>query len=103
MRSEASAFNPAGMPNITPGFAAFAAAFALLSAALNSVPASTHERPVVLELFTSQGCSSCPPAEALLGKYARRAGVLPLGFHVTDWADLAGRTPFRSRSLTGGV
>jgi hypothetical protein len=42
-------------------------------------------RPVVVELFTSQGCSSCPPADALLGELAQRAGVLALGFHVTYW------------------
>jgi hypothetical protein len=41
--------------------------------------------PVVVELFTSQGCSSCPPADALLGELAARADVLPLGFHVTYW------------------
>jgi hypothetical protein len=71
------------MSNMTPRFAAFAVTVALLSPAPNSVLASTRERPVVVEFFTSQGCSSCPPADALLGEYGRRAGVLPLGFHVT--------------------
>jgi hypothetical protein len=45
-------------------------------------------RPVVVELFTSQGCSSCPPAEVLLGELAGRDDLLPLGFHVTYWDDL---------------
>ena len=45
-------------------------------------------RPVVVELFTSQGCSSCPPAEALLGELAGRDDLLALGFHVTYWDDL---------------
>ena len=46
-------------------------------------------RPVVAELFTSEGCSSCPPAEALLTELARRApGVLALAFHVTYWDGL---------------
>lgn len=50
-------------------------------------------RPVVVELFTSQSCSSCPPAEALLGELAKEGNeVLPLAYHVTyfnhlDWRD----------------
>ena len=44
---------------------------------------------VVLELFTSQGCYSCPPAEALLeSEYARRDDVLALELHVDYWDDL---------------
>jgi hypothetical protein len=42
----------------------------------------------VVELFTSQGCNSCPPADALLGELARRADVLALALHVTYWNDL---------------
>ncbi len=55
--------------------------------------------PVVIELFTSQGCSSCPPAEELLGKLAH-AGKLgnrtiaPLAFHVDYWDDLGWPDPF---------
>ncbi len=44
--------------------------------------------PTVVELFTSQGCYSCPPAEALLGELARREGVIALEFHVDYWNDL---------------
>lgn len=43
------------------------------------------DRPVVIELFTSQGCSSCPPADALLGELAERDDVLPLALHVDYW------------------
>ncbi len=44
------------------------------------------EAPVtVLELFTSQGCSSCPPADALLGKMAKEQGILALTLPVTYW------------------
>ena len=42
-------------------------------------------RPVVVELFTSQGCSSCPPAEAFLGELAERDNVVALEFHVDYW------------------
>lgn len=45
-------------------------------------------RPTVVELFTSQGCSSCPPADALLGELQSRPNVLALAFHVTYWDSL---------------
>ncbi len=41
--------------------------------------------PVVVELYTSQGCSSCPPADALLRELAKRSDVLPLALHVDYW------------------
>jgi hypothetical protein len=41
--------------------------------------------PVVVELFTSQGCSSCPPADEVLAELTTRPDVLPLSFHVTYW------------------
>jgi hypothetical protein len=52
----------------------------------------------VIELFTSQGCSSCPPADALLGQYAMAndAQVLPIAFHVDYWNRLGWKDPFSS-------
>ena len=41
--------------------------------------------PAVLELFTSEGCNSCPPAEAVLGALSHRTDVMTLAFHVTYW------------------
>jgi len=57
--------------------------------------ADAADRPVVVELFTSQGCSSCPPANAYLNDLAReRHDVLPLAFHVTYWDRLGWKDPF---------
>ena len=56
--------------------------------------------PVVLELFTSQGCSSCPPADALLGVLAQRPGLIALAWHVDYWNRLGWRDKFASRDAT---
>jgi hypothetical protein len=57
-----------------------------LGAALGQIAQAQDDAPVtVLELFTSQGCSSCPPADALLGKMAKADGVLALTMPVTYW------------------
>jgi hypothetical protein len=59
------------------------------------------EHPVVVELFTSQGCSSCPPANAYLNELARdRRDVLPLAFHVTYWDRLGWKDPFSLEAAT---
>jgi hypothetical protein len=50
---------------------------------------------VIVELFTSEGCSSCPPADAYLTDLSRnRPDVLPLAFHVTYWDYLGWKDPF---------
>ena len=56
--------------------------------------AQAGSRPAVVELFTSQGCSSCPPADALLGELAARSDVLALAFHVDYWDELGWRDRF---------
>src|ERR1700759_97089 len=66
-----------------------------LIAPLAPVAAIAAERPVVVELFTSQGCSSCPPANAYLNELVRdRSDVLALAFHVTYWDRLGWKDPF---------
>jgi hypothetical protein len=66
------------------------------------LPTISHSAPktVVLELFTSQGCSSCPPADALLGELAREPGVIALAWHVDHWNSLGWRDPYAKREWT---
>jgi hypothetical protein len=75
----------------------------LAGLALGFFPAmvSASERPVVVELFTSQGCSSCPPANAFLNEMSKgRSDVLPLAFHVTYWDRLGWKDPFSLEAAT---
>lgn len=71
-----------------------------LALALAPAFASAASRPVVVELFTSEGCSSCPPADAYLTELAGRSDVLPLAFHVTYWNSLGWRDPFSFEGAT---
>jgi len=76
---------------------------ALFGLALSLLPtiALAGERPIVIELFTSQGCSSCPPANAFLNEMSKvRADVLPLAFHVTYWDRLGWKDPFSFEAAT---
>ena len=56
--------------------------------------ASAQQRPLVVELFTSEGCSSCPPADAAIGQLSGRADIVALAYHVDYWDDLGWRDRF---------
>ena len=77
-----------------------AAAPAVAPATTAAAAASSHGRaPVVVELFTAQGCAACPQANALLQEVSRRRGVLALTYPVDiwdylGWADTGARPEF---------
>ena len=62
-----------------------AASFAPAHAGGLATEPASAPAPIVVELFTSQGCNSCPPADVVLGELKSRQDVLPLSFHVTYW------------------
>jgi hypothetical protein len=55
---------------------------------------NAQSRPVVVELFTSQGCSSCPPADAYVATLSTRPDIIALSFHVGYWDELGWRDRF---------
>jgi hypothetical protein len=78
--------------------AVIAATGSLLGLAAASPPAQSG--PVVLELYTSQGCSSCPPADALFATFVTRTEVIPLSFSVDYWNYLGWVDTFAKHEFT---
>lgn len=86
--------------NLSKTFAKYA--ILALVVAGYATSAEAGKRPVVVELFTSQGCSSCPPANANLIELSKRPDVLTLSFAVTywdylGWKDIFGKPEFTAR------
>lgn len=77
----------------------FAALATVLCLSLSGGALAQQEQtsePVVVELFTSQGCSSCPPADALLKQLAPRSDVIALALHVDYWDYIGWKDIFAS-------
>jgi hypothetical protein len=61
-----------------------------------AMPVTAQDNPVVVELYTSQGCSSCPPADKILHELAKREDVIALALHVDYWDYIGWKDPFGS-------
>jgi hypothetical protein len=72
----------------------------LLAGLTGNAYAASADQPAVVELFTSQGCSSCPPANANLRALADRPNVLALSFSVTYWDRLGWKDTFAKPEFT---
>jgi len=80
----------------------FVSGFLFALGLLSSAVSAQDSRPVVVELYTSQGCSSCPPADRLLEELAMRDDVIALAMHVDywdylGWKDTMGRAEHTER------
>lgn len=88
-----------GMRRLLSGLACAIAALVLSVEGARAEPRPAAEEaprrgPVLLELFTSQGCSACPPADRLVAALAAQEGLLVLSFHVSYWDHMGWSDPF---------
>jgi len=74
---------------------------AALGLSLSSIAAKAAPVQAVVELFTSQGCSSCPPADKLMSEIARKPEQLVLSFPVDYWDYIGWKDTFASPTFTG--
>lgn len=98
------------MKQFLRSYAKYAGAFSVLVLTLSLLPlgggswAASDRRQgpdlVVVEMFTSQSCNSCPPADQFLGELAKRRDVLALSMHVDYWNALGWRDPWSSAEVT---
>ncbi len=79
---------------------ALAAGAASLGLSAFPWPAAAARRPVVVELFTSQGCSSCPPADAFMGDLVKKEGVIAVSLNVDYWDYIGWRDTLASPKNT---
>jgi hypothetical protein len=82
---------------------AFLLLCALLAPAVHAgtcTAVSDDTRNRLLELYTSEGCSSCPPADRWLSQLPADSGVVPLAFHVDYWDRLGWRDPYAQAAFT---
>jgi len=79
---------------------AFAAAIVVALGVSPAKAADAPPPPTVVELFTSQGCSSCPPADKFLGELAKRPDLLALSIHVDYWDYIGWKDRFASPDNT---
>lgn len=93
-------FTPVRAPGRIARAAALLAAVTAGGMSAAAVPAAAQEAPVVVELYTSQGCNSCPPADAYFAELVRQPGIIALSFHVDYWNYLGWHDTFSSKKAT---
>lgn len=75
-------------------------AFCMIPFLLGTTVKENNNSVVVLELFTSQGCSSCPPADKLLDKVIDNPNVIGLSYHVDYWNYIGWKDPYSKSEFT---